>query len=170
MTEADVLQFFEHHHAVSPSSRRLRFFTFVLASVTAGVASYWVRRGWESILWAGFAALLVGTTYRWGGPALNRAFWKRGLREGKRALFGRQTLSLEAEGLRCTSAAFEGLLRWEAIDRIEADEHHLYFMMTGGGSPVPRAAFQSVEDSDAFLAKARELHRSAEEQAARFFP
>jgi len=159
MAEAEVLQLLQHHHRVSPMSRSLRRFTIALAAAAAGLVAYVSDQAWRSLLWAGVGALLVATLYRWGGPAFNRAFWKRSLREGSGALFGRRTLTLQPDALRCVAAQFESSLKWSAIDRIEADAQCLYFMMTGGGIPIPRAAFASLEESEAFLTKARELHR-----------
>lgn len=166
LTEAHVLRLLEHHHRVSPMSRMYRKLTIALAGAAVGIASYVADQGWYSILWAGCGALGVATLYRWAGPSFNRIVWRRGLREGKGGIFGKRTLSLRADGIRCAGSQFESTLSWSVIDRVEADAHCLYLMMTGGGIPVPRAAFASAHESEAFFAKAKELHRSGSEQDA----
>ncbi len=159
VTEAEMLRLIEHHHRFSPTSRALRAATTALAAAVGATAAYAAGEGWRSILWAAVGAVLVGVLYRWGGPAFNRAVWRRSLREGKGAPFGRHSLSISAEGVRSISAESESLLRWSAIDRVDSDADCMYLMVTGGGIPIPRAAFASAPEFDRFLGAARELHR-----------
>lgn len=155
LTETVMLRLIEHHHRYWPANRALRVATTALAGVMGGAAAYAAGQGWRSVVWAAIGALLVGLLHRWGGPPFNRAIWRRSLQEGKGAAFGRQRVSINAEGIRCVSAESESMLHWSAIDRVESDAYCMYFTVTGGGLPVPRAAFASEQE----FSTAREHHR-----------
>lgn len=162
--EADVLRLYEHYSRTSAASRRLRLVAGVGAPVATGFAIAWLLAGRPgAFVWAALGALTVAVVYFPLGAAFNRAVWRRHLREGKRALLGMRTLTIDSNGIRSVAKDADGSIRWAAIDRVEEDKDYIYFILTGGGFAVPKGAFPSATESQAFLRAAHGFHRAASE-------
>jgi hypothetical protein len=87
-----------------------------------------------------------------GGRARFRAIVRRSAAGA--GVIGRRRLTLEDDGLRATHAFGESFLRWSAISGTVRTERHL-FVMAGAqlGIPIPRAAFGTAGELDAFAAE-----------------
>lgn len=94
----------------------------------------------------------VGPLVRHGQKASLRKLCEQGISNGT---FGPHTVEIRDEGLWHATDAFESLIRWHAIERVEEMAGH-FFIYTGPNAflPVPVTAFRDAElmrrFSDAF--------------------
>jgi hypothetical protein len=168
LSESDIIRLYEHYLRMSPVNRGLRRLTCAVTAAVAGWCGYRSGAGAFAVIWALLGLAVPMGLYRWGGPAFNRAVWRRQLRDG-RGLGGSRTLWLDAEGIHGTSAQGESTTRWTAIHRIDETADYIYFMMTASGIPVPKRAFPDAAEVNTFLARARE-HQQAADAAERRDP
>src|SRR5262245_61173571 len=95
-TETDVVRLYERIVRTSPTHVRHRVVTTTLLGVVAGWIVHQLDRPVGVALLAGAtASTIAAVLYFWGGPAYNAWFWKRQLRDGRRAFLGHQTITLK---------------------------------------------------------------------------
>lgn len=104
-------------------------------------------------------ALTIAAALFWLSPEIMA---RRLLGLGKGAI----TATLQPEGLHRSDAGGESILRWSGIEGILDSKGQLLFVVTKAKAaanvvPVPRRAFPSPADADAFLAEARRLWSTA---------
>jgi len=125
VSETDVLRLFEHYARTSAASRKLRLLVLVVCPlVAAAFTAYGLHPRPDSLVWAVVGGGILGILLLWGGPLLNRTVWRRSIREARRTLLGRRTLSINAEGIHSSSGASDSNIRWSAINRIDDDKEH----------------------------------------------
>jgi hypothetical protein len=174
---------------IAPSPRSVRYFLTVEDLVQAGVEH--TRRqlarskAWKPTLWIGglpFGALLVynlaiGSTWERVLSALSigmvvlipvlwrlmgRGIWKYAFRKTPH-LRGHHIMEVGPVGLRGTT---EGVATsetyWQQVEAVRGTASHIYFHWKAGTtSVIPRSAFPSAEEADAFLQAAQVFHQSA---------
>jgi hypothetical protein len=162
VTEADVLRLFDHYVRTSPTSRRLRLLVLVASSlVAAALIAYTLQPRADAFIQAAVGGGILAIILVWGGPFFNRSVWRRSIREAKRTLLGKRILSIDDDGILSSSSDSESRIRWSAINRIDNDADHIFLMLGGGGIVVPKRAFTSASQSDAFVKRAQELRELA---------
>ncbi len=80
------------------------------------------------------------------------------------AMQGQQIVTIGPEGMRIRNNLTDSLLFWPAFKEITADTNNLYFIHHGNrliANLIPRRAFATPQDADAFLAWARQYQAAA---------
>ena len=82
-----------------------------------------------------------------------RRHWRRLLSEGQnKTFYGRYTMVLDDQGIRVCQPSGETIKYWPAVEQILVSDAYLFlFTSSLGGYVVPRRAFQSDTDFNAFL-------------------
>jgi hypothetical protein len=163
-TPADVLAIAEH--VGGTELRRSLVIRAALAAVAAVCAACLVALLDAPAPWPAVFAALAGlgpVAVVLGGRAVFRAaVTKAAVGSG---VIGRRRLTLEGDGLRATHAFGETFLRWSAMGPVVRTERHLFVMAgTKLGIPIPRSAFATPEEAEAFAA---ELERRLDGTLAR---
>lgn len=162
VTEADVIRAYEYFYRTSPTDRRLGIAARVGFPIFCAAFFAYVKRGDPHVLLgAGIAFVVSALVVVFGGPLYNRMVWRARFRGRKEPAEGPTRLTLEAAGIRVASALGEGLLRWPAIGRIDADGACVYFLSGSSVLAVPTRAFAATNEVQEFVRRARELKQAS---------
>lgn len=123
--------------------------------------------GWFAVPLAVGLLLLLAITYNARRPASIRlAFAQAAHRlldeRANEHLLSVRTVTLEADGLRQKMPASESFMRWEAFERIDHDDDHLFLYDSSFTAVVvPRQAFATRGQFLGFLELAKRLQASS---------
>ena len=112
------------------------------------------------LLAMGAVALMVWLAYpayyRWKVSRLARAMYS----EGVSNLIGRRRLSLSADYVIFSSPLSQSVIRWAGIEQVVVQQEATYLLLSKiSAIVVPRRAFATDEQFNAFARLAEELHR-----------
>jgi hypothetical protein len=154
----DVWQFTRYVYWNLPRYRRNIYLT--VAAVP--VAVFMVGRLMEPNLVLNVAvALLVGVLMP-GAIYWNTKREVMKLPSGKPGLLGEHTITIGPEGIRERTVVNDGTHTWDGIHTIVADKHHIYlFIDTHMAHIIPKRAFASENEAQAFLNTSRQYWKAA---------
>jgi hypothetical protein len=166
VTITDMKAFLRHHRRVSPAMRRVRFVTLIL-----------------------FSGISLDTTIRTKGPSIafhityffvmltacliivfvlfsimNWVVQWSAFRAGDRhGVLGQHTITLTPEALYERTAVNESKALWRSLYRIDGSPQHIFiFTQPNGAHVIPRRAFPTSADADAFLETAKKYYDAAQ--------
>ena len=165
----DVLAFSRYHNTHSPAIRRrlmiLRlivpvfFLVMWLVFYTIGDASGRLASAGALAVMAVVYYFTYPLLFNWRTQRTVKALYREG---NNPDLFERRRLTITPETLTDASATSVTTKKWNAIDRIVADQDHIYFYATAVSAfIVPKAAFAGEEAFQRFLDTARQYHSAA---------
>ena len=161
--------FQRHHRSISPVVRRVRIFLlifFVALSLDAAV-----RHDAESLAFRVIyffvmlgIMILATTVLRF---AANWIAQFRAYRDGDRhGVLGAHTVTLTPDALHERTAVNEFKASWRGIFRIDATPSHLFiYVQPNAACVIPRRAFQTPADAEAFLSTAMSHYEAARQNA-----
>ena len=165
----DVLAFNRYHNANSPAIRR-RAMIWRLALPIACVGMWLVLfnacDATARLVTAGGMGLVVVVVYlidplliKWRMQRNVKAMYREA---SNRWFFEHRRLTITLETLTDAGATSVTTKKWNAIDRIVANQGHIYFYATAVSAfIVPKAAFAGEEAFRSFLDTARQYHSAA---------
>jgi hypothetical protein len=163
---ADLKAFQRRVSRTSPAVRRMRIFIggmfLVLSFLQTSRRDYEGWGEWLIHFIAVFALMAgVGSLLIFG---INRLAEIGAFRGAERhGVLGEHTITLTPEGLHEQTAVNESKTAWRGIHRIDATKDHLFiFLQPAMAHVIPRRAFPTPADADAFLAKARDYFAAAQ--------
>lgn len=165
-SEQDVLEFQRHH--VRRSNQRWRMILPPVVAMAGGLVlglmagllawidssgAYFITL--SAVVLAGVGCLML--LYNWFAlPSL--ATWRTlSSREQRTMLIGPRALTIGEGGLAWRYPAGESSVGWSGVNRIEVDSTGVYFYFSVNNAVwVPQRAFQSAQQSEAFVQHARD--------------
>ena len=155
LTAEDVARFQRFHILRNPKTLR----TLVIHALLIAVVGSFVWKSGISLA----AAVLYIILPLWVMPWVTRRQLRKHL-----ATHGRHSFALSPAGLWTTSTALgEGRVEWSAITEVVANEHMvMLYRNEQNAYIIPRRAFATPQEAEAFLLRATEWHATAMAGAA----
>ncbi|MFN7954227.1 MAG: YcxB family protein [bacterium] len=172
ITADDLAEFSAAHLVSSPSGRRQRrvfqvaFAFYVALMVSTALAKWWAERELDvgSIVTAVLVALFA-LFYAGFQRTMGRRITRRSLAASRNlGSVGPRRVTIAPRSFRCEGPYTDDQVRWPAVERIVESEHALYvYVSANSGYVVPRRAFASDAEFEAFVAMARQYQAAAQE-------
>ena len=166
---ADMKAFQRHHRRVSPTLRRLRLFVLILFSAVSLDSALRHENGSIGFRITYFLILLVMFLVAFGviTYVANWFAQLRAYRDGERhGILGQHTIALTPETLHERTAVNDSKAAWRSLFRIDATPDHIFiFTQPNSAYVIPRRAFPTPSDADAFLTSARDYYAAAPRSA-----
>ncbi|MDB5335264.1 MAG: hypothetical protein JWN70_883 [Planctomycetaceae bacterium] len=159
LTPDDVIAFWRMQHAQSPELRKQRRSLYGVIAVFVALPLWILVSSPKPVLETAHAIrpllafpviVAVALPFSWWR---RRRYWRRLLSEEQnKGFLGLCTMVLDDQGIRVSKPSGEGIKYWPAVEQILVSDAYLFlFTSSFDGYVVPRRAFQSDTEFNAFL-------------------
>lgn len=166
LTIADLRAFQCHSRERRPEFLRalwvthgiLAVLTVYVTSITVAAYGVVIKVVTCLLVYAGLWALmrLIGWLIYDAGKSV------RSYEKGMSGILGKQTITLDAEGLKTVTPVSEGLRVWRGVYLVETTEDYIFiYVASNSAHVIPRRAFASGDEADLFFHAAWEYHQAA---------